>query len=141
MQKQNCDMFLDLVSSQAYRESKTLSEKEILCINGGKLEVVTLACGLVVGRNSLFAFTPVTVKFLISQLTNDAISYNALKYLEELIGKIPIVHIDDVCEAHIFSMENSSINGRFLCVNSYVSSYEIASYFVKNHPQFRVHKE
>lgn len=35
--------------------------------------------------------------------------------------RIPLVHVDDVCEAHIFCMQNTSINGRFLCASSFIS--------------------
>ncbi|KAL5572075.1 hypothetical protein UlMin_021672 [Ulmus minor] len=103
---------------KAYEDSKTLTEKELLSFenkNGGGLEVVTLVCGLV-GGDTLLSFTP-------------------------LNGKIPIVHIQDVCEAHIFCMENPSLKGRFLCASSFISSIEIAAYYQENYPKFHVEKE
>ncbi|XP_061998724.1 NADPH HC-toxin reductase 1-like [Rosa rugosa] len=127
-----------------YEDSKTLAEKEILSyVNHNKrsgLEIVSLACGLV-GGDSLPSFTPVTVACLVSQLTNSANEYNCLRFLEELLGKIPIVHIDDVCDAHIFCMESPSINGRFLCTRSYVSSAQIASYYQQYYPELEVKQE
>ena len=102
--------------------------------------MLTLVCGLV-GGDTLLPYTPATLAVFVSQLTNHEIHYNSLKYLEELLGKIPIVHIDDVCEAHIFCMENHSILGRLLCASSYISSAEIASYYQQNYPQYHVQKE
>ncbi|CAN6710831.1 unnamed protein product [Malus baccata var. baccata] len=128
---------------KAYVDSKTLAEREILSYgnqkNGG-LEVVTLACGLV-GGDALLPFTSSSVAVFISQLTNSATEYQLLRFLEELVGKIPIVHIDDVCDAHIFCMEKPSISGRFLCASSYVSSAEIATYYQQNYPIFQVKPE
>ncbi|KAM6600256.1 hypothetical protein CsatA_019865 [Cannabis sativa] len=130
---------------KAYQESKTLAEKEVLSFekeNAGNIpmEVVTLACGLV-GGESVQRSAGDTLKVIVSQLTNNQDYNKSLKYLEELIGKIPIVHIDDVCEAHIFCMENPSIHARVLCASDFVSSSEIASYFAQNCPEFDVKQQ
>ncbi|KAF4384598.1 NADPH HC-toxin reductase 1 [Cannabis sativa] len=126
----------------AYLYSKTISEKELLSMGNkdGGLEVVTLACGLV-GGDTLLPMVPFSVAMFYSHLKNNPILYNSLRYLEELLGKVPIIHIEDVCEALIFSMENPSVRGRYLCASAYVSSAEIASYYQQNHPQFHVNKE
>ncbi|GMQ05679.1 hypothetical protein CsSME_00050610 [Camellia sinensis var. sinensis] len=46
-------------------------------------------------------------------------SYNEIEYSKlevvKLLGSVPLLHIDDVCEAHIFCMEKKSLRGRFLC--------------------------
>ena len=102
--------------------------------------MVTLPLG-VVGGDTFQSFTPLSVALFISSLTNGEFTYQALRFLEELVGKLPIVHIDDVCEAHIFCMEQPSIRGRFLCANSYVSSSEIADYYRKNYPEHHVKQE
>ncbi|KAJ7962539.1 Anthocyanidin reductase-like [Quillaja saponaria] len=129
-----------------YTGSKTLAEKEILSYgnngNGGGLEVVTLACGLV-GGDMLFSSTSTlqTLSIFISQLTDNTDAYYTLRFLEDLDGKVPIVHVDDVCEAHIFCMENPSITGRYLCASSYVSTAEIANYYLQNYPEIHVKRE
>ncbi|BFG22126.1 hypothetical protein CerSpe_084000 [Prunus speciosa] len=131
------------VHLKAYVDSKTLAEREILSYGNSKnagLEVVTLACGLV-GGDALLSFTPLSVAVFICQLTSSAIEYQSLRFLEELLGKIPVIHIDDVCDAHIFCIENPSINGRFLCASSFVSSAEIASYYQQHYPKFQVKPE
>ncbi|CBI40492.3 unnamed protein product, partial [Vitis vinifera] len=113
-----------------YAHSKTVAEKEILSHGENKtggLEVVSLAYGLV-GGETLLPYTPESVDLFISQLTDHENRYQALKFLEELLGKVPIIHIDDVCEAHIFCIEKPSINGRFLCASSSISSAKITNY-------------
>ncbi|KAA8516154.1 hypothetical protein F0562_019333 [Nyssa sinensis] len=63
---------------QEYTQAKTLAEKEVLRFgnekNGGLMEVVTLGCGLV-GEEAHLSWTPSSVAVFISQLTNDANSY------------------------------------------------------------------
>lgn len=127
-----------------YTYSKTLSEKHVLSYgndeNGGGLEVVTLPCGLV-GGDTLQSSTPVSGVVCIAQIMQDARAYISLKFLKKLLGKIPLVHIDDVCEAHIFCMESTSISGRFLCASSYISLEEMANHFALHYPEFNVKQE
>lgn len=128
-----------------YTQAKTQAEKEILNTmndddDANGLEVVTLACGLV-GGNTHLSYIPETVGFFVAHITDDAISYQALKFLEELIGKLPVVHVEDVCRAHIFCIETPSIKGRFLCASSYIPIAEIAKYYHENYPKFNVKKE
>ncbi|KAK2419378.1 putative anthocyanidin reductase [Trifolium repens] len=124
---------------------KTVTEKYMLSCgnneNGGGLEVVTLLCG-VVGGDTLQPFTPGSVGICISQITGNANGCKSLEFVQKFLGKIPLVHVDDVCEAHIFCMEStSSINGRFLCASSYVSLKEIANHYVLHHSEFTVNQK
>ncbi|KAG8477484.1 hypothetical protein CXB51_030217 [Gossypium anomalum] len=100
----------------AYASSKAASEKELLRYNGA-IEIVSLALGLV-GGGALLSTMPGSVNVLISQVTNNKAVYNTLRFLEELLGKVPFLHVED-----------PSINGRFLCATAYLSSAEIASHY------------
>ncbi|KAK7338035.1 hypothetical protein VNO77_18632 [Canavalia gladiata] len=125
-----------------YTDSKTRAEKEILSYGKGEngcggLEVVSLACGIV-GGETFLNFTPLSAAVLISQVKDNEATWHSLKFLEELDGKIPVVHIDDVCEAHIFCAENPSTKGRFLVASSYVSSADIAHHFFQTYPEFHL---
>ncbi|PSS11325.1 Anthocyanidin reductase [Actinidia chinensis var. chinensis] len=124
--------------TMAYTISKTLAEQEVLSYNeieNGKLEVVSLACGLV-GGDTLLSYVPASVAVAISQLTGNLSYYNSLRFLQELLGSIPLVHIDDVCEAHIFCMEikQQSLRGRFLCAAVDPTIQEMAKYYQQNYP-------
>ncbi|XP_039048055.1 putative anthocyanidin reductase [Hibiscus syriacus] len=124
-----------------YTVSKTLAEKELLNSEKyGELEVVTLACGIV-GGDTVLSYTPTSVAVFLSQLTNNTFTDQFLKYTEEIQGKLPIVHINDVCEAHIFCMENPSMSGRFLIANSFISAAELARCFQLHYPEFNVKAE
>ncbi|XP_050228303.1 putative anthocyanidin reductase [Mercurialis annua] len=126
-----------------YTKGKTLAEKEILKYNnmeldGAKFEVVTLACGLV-GGDTVLSYLPITIEVICSQILESLFGYNhGLRFMQQVLGSIPMVHIDDVCEAHIFCMENPEVNGRFLCAVANPTSRDIALYFQQHHPQFKI---
>ncbi|KAI5329140.1 hypothetical protein L3X38_028537 [Prunus dulcis] len=129
--------------SMDYIKSKTLAEKAVLSYNdidNGKLEVVTLPCGLV-GGETLLSYLSGSVRVVISQLTGDSFGYNLLKLMQEVNGSVPLVHIEDVCQAHIFCMEQPSMRGRFCCAVSSPNIKEIASYFQENYPEHKIAKE
>lgn len=131
---------------QGYVDSKSATERELLEFGarqvqegGGGLEVVTLACGLIVG-DTLHCCAAETTIITFSQFIHQDDAqpfYHALRFLEELDGKVPLVHIHDVCDAHIFCMEQSSLHGRFLCASSFLSSSDIATYYRLHHPQLQ----
>uniref|UniRef100_A0A2P2JUR3 NAD-dependent epimerase/dehydratase domain-containing protein n=1 Tax=Rhizophora mucronata TaxID=61149 RepID=A0A2P2JUR3_RHIMU len=123
-----------------YTRAKTLAEKEALSYNeidDAKLEVVTLACGLV-GGETLLSSVPMSVQAILSQVTGNPFGYEALRYIEELLGSVPLVHIDDVCEAHVFAMEKPSMKGRFLCAVTSPTVREMANYYEENYSDIKI---
>ncbi|KAH7841249.1 hypothetical protein Vadar_027564 [Vaccinium darrowii] len=115
----------------AYTKSKTLAEMEVLRYNeigNGELEVVSLLCGLVGGDNTLLSYLPASVAVIVSQITGDLTSYGSLRFIHELLGSIPLAHIDDVREAHIFCIEKESLRGRFLCTSADPILKDMANY-------------
>jgi nucleoside-diphosphate-sugar epimerase len=128
---------------QGYTKSKTLAEKEMLNYNeydNGRLEVVTLACGLV-GGETLLPHISSSSETMVSLLTGNSFFLNALKFLQELLGSIPLVHIEDVCRAHIFCMEKPSMKGRFLCAATNPTIREIAIYLQEKFSEYQIAKE
>lgn len=130
-------------SVRAYTSSKTLAEKEILSYNTNEsnsetgLEVVSLACALV-GGDTILSYVPDSMGVILSPLLGDSLIasayYKSLQYLQELLGCVPLVHIEDVCQAHVFCMEKPSLKGRFLCSNADPTIQEITEYFKNNNP-------
>lgn len=120
--------------------SKTLAEKQVLSYNGRGIQVVSLVCGLV-GGDTVQSSMSESMGALISQALNDKSRYKVLRFLEELLGKVPILHIQDSTEAHIFSMENSHINGRFLCASDFLRSAEIGNLIQKRRPNISIPQE
>lgn len=116
-----------------------MAEKEILSYNTIEsnsetgLEVVSLVCALV-GGDTILPYVPVSISVILSPLLGDSLSsyYKSLQHLQELLGCVPLVHIEDVCEAHVFCMEKPSLKGRFICSNADPTVQEITEYFKKN---------
>lgn len=121
-------------------KSKTQSEKELLRYNG-EIEIVSIALGLV-GGSTIRSALPDSLRVLIAQATNDRVQYRVLRILEEVVGKVPVVHIEDVCEAHIFCItKEHSISGRFLCASDYVKTADIAHRIKKSFPAIHIPEE
>ncbi|WCJ37104.1 NAD(P)-binding Rossmann-fold superfamily protein [Euphorbia peplus] len=118
--------------------AKTLAEKEVLkAQDDEKLDVVTLAVGLVGGETCL-STVPMSLDLMISQVKGNEFGYNGMMFIQQLLGSVPIVHIDDVSEAHIFCMENPSIKGRFICAGATPTTKDLSAYFTLNYPEFKI---
>jgi nucleoside-diphosphate-sugar epimerase len=120
-----------------------LAEKEVLKYNeyeNSSLEVVTLPCGLV-GGETLLPYVPGSVEAIISPLTGNLFWFNAFKFLQEVWGSIALVHIEDICQAHIFCMEKPSMKGRFICAATNPTISQIAVYFQEKFPEYEIAKE
>lgn len=128
---------------QAYTKSKTLAGKEVLKYNeieNSRLEVVSLDCAVVAGETILPSI-PMSMLMVIAPLLGDQQAFFCLKFLQELLGIVPLVHIDDACEALIFCAEKQSMKGRFLCSAAAVSVQEISAYFQENYPEWEIAEE
>ncbi|KAL0925179.1 hypothetical protein M5K25_003491 [Dendrobium thyrsiflorum] len=129
---------------QDYISSKTSTEKEILAYNtkGEKrrIKVVRLVCALV-GGNGILEYIPGSISVIISPLSGQRLRYKQLKLLQEMLGSVPLVHIDDVCEAHIFCIEKDIISERFMCVSQWPMMQEIVDYYEFKFPNAQVLKE
>jgi len=126
-----------------YVWSKSLSEKELLRYNDEcsreirALEVVTLACALV-GGDTIQTYLWSSIPVIVAPLTGQAIYHNSLLFLQALLGSVPLAHIEDVCDAHVFCMEQASMAGRFLCAAGYPSMRNIVDHFAAKHPDLKI---
>ncbi|KAJ3701118.1 hypothetical protein LUZ61_004823 [Rhynchospora tenuis] len=128
----------------AYTSSKTLSEKALLDYNhhkkGNSFAVVSLSIGLV-GGETILSSLPGSVSVIVSPLTGVMICYTQLKMFQKLLGSVPLVHVDDVCESLIFCMEKPSMAGRFICVAAYPSMKDIVEIYRDAFPEICVIKD
>ncbi|KAF7007663.1 hypothetical protein CFC21_022582 [Triticum aestivum] len=131
----------------AYVSSKTISEEELLKYNddffeGRAFDVVVLVCGLV-GGDTILPYISDSLHVMLSPLTGIEIYHNSLKFLQALLGSVPLVHVDDVCEAHVFCMEKSSdvVGGRYLCTTAHTNMHDILEHYARMHPELERIKE
>ncbi|KAL9673675.1 hypothetical protein QQ045_029936 [Rhodiola kirilowii] len=101
------------------------------------IEVVSLVAGLT-GGDTILGSAAGSLKILLSQIRRDEATYGSLRFIEEVDGKVPVVHVEDVCNAHIYCMENPSISGRFLCANGYIKTTEISDFCAKHYPSIHI---
>lgn len=117
-----------------YCISKTLAEKAAIeyGLNSGQMEVVTIGPGYVGGPAIISTF-PYSCGEILSPITGN---YEGLKLNESLLGSVPLVHIDDLCEAHIFLMEQQKVQGRHICCVSSLTVSQLIAFIHKLHPHF-----
>lgn len=128
----------------AYIPSKTLSEKELLKHNSEgestAFDVVVLLCGLV-GGDALLPYVPDSMQVVISPLTGIGPYHGSLKFMQALLGSVPLVHVDDVCEAHVFCMDSAKVSaggGRFLCATARPNMEDIVKHYAAKHPELKL---
>ncbi|KAM0822557.1 hypothetical protein ACQ4PT_060048 [Festuca glaucescens] len=134
-------------SSKAYVSSKALSDKELLKHNDSSsavsaarsFDVVVLLCGLI-GGDTILPYTPDSMHNMLSPLTGVEVYHNNLRFLQSLLGSVPLVHVDDVCEAHVFCMERSSdiAGGRYLCAAVYPNMQDILEHYAAKQPELKL---
>eukprot|EP00253_Pinus_taeda_P010721 PITA_10721 len=117
-----------------YYLSKTMAEKAAIeyGLKSDQMEVVTIAPAFVCGPAIISKF-PQSCGAILGPITGN---YEALKLSESFLGSIPLVHIDDVCEAHIFLMEQPNVHGRHICSVCYFTVSQLARFIHKRYPHF-----
>ncbi|KAG4385625.1 hypothetical protein GLYMA_12G137001v4 [Glycine max] len=56
-----------------------------------------------------------SVKVLLSPLTGETEYFKILSAVNARMGSIALVHIEDICSAHIFLTEHAKAEGRYKC--------------------------
>lgn len=118
-----------------YYVAKTLAEQAALRygIDHG-IEVVTIAPSLVAGPSLTPAF-PWSIAQTLVPITGNEQFYGYIKELQWLMGSVVLVHIEDLCSAHIFLMEHPFAKGRYICSSEALSLREIEDFCHKRYPQ------
>ncbi|XP_062178699.1 NADPH HC-toxin reductase 1-like [Phragmites australis] len=138
----NIDYPLRSTHFDNYVLSKLQSEKELLSYNDGEspaFEVVTLPLGLVAG-DTVLRRAPETLENAVSPVSRNEAHFGLPRLLQSLLGSVPLVHVDDVCEALVFCMERPSIAGRFLCAAAYPTIHDIVDHYANKFPHVDVLK-
>lgn len=129
---------------QAYVSCKVLSEKELLKYNDSPsraFDVVSVLLGLVGGDTAL-PYVPGSMQAMLSPFTGDEVSHNSLKFIQALCGAVPLVHVDDACEAHAFFIDDcpavAPVAGRFLCAAGHPNMRDVVDHYARQHPELRL---
>ena len=64
----------------------------------------------------------------------DSELYGILSAVNARIRSIAVVHIENVCDAHIFLMEYDEAQGRYICATQSCSMSELVLYLAQSFP-------
>uniref|UniRef100_A0A1D1YQ36 Flavanone 4-reductase n=1 Tax=Anthurium amnicola TaxID=1678845 RepID=A0A1D1YQ36_9ARAE len=115
-----------------YVVGKTLAEKaawEFAREKGG-VQLVTVVPSLVVGA-FISSAASLSMSMALALITGDKSHYQALK-------QIPLVHLDDLCNAHIFLLEQPEADGRYICSSHDTTIFQLADMMRKRYPDYHV---
>ncbi|KAL2331555.1 hypothetical protein Fmac_019136 [Flemingia macrophylla] len=79
------------------------------------IDLVSVVTTAVAGKFFTANNVPPSVKVLLSPITGETEFLKLLSAVSERVGSISAVHIEDICSAHIFLMEHSKAEGRYIC--------------------------
>ncbi|KAL2943897.1 Dihydroflavonol 4-reductase [Bienertia sinuspersici] len=109
------DVWNKRASGWVYVLSKLVSEEaafKFATENG--LNLVSIITTTVAGP-FLTSTTPTSIRVLLSPITGDPELFPILGAGNARMGSISLVHIEDICNAHIFLMEHPKAEGKYMC--------------------------
>ncbi|KAL4619179.1 hypothetical protein ACB092_06G061000 [Castanea dentata] len=98
-----------------YVLSKLLSEEAAFKFaNENGIDLVSVITTTVGGPFLTFD-VPSSIRVLLSPITGDPELFGILSAVNTRMGSISLVHIEDLCSAHMFLMEHAKAEGRYIC--------------------------
>ncbi|KAF5202457.1 Dihydroflavonol 4-reductase [Thalictrum thalictroides] len=114
-----------------YFVSKTLAEKAAWeFAEQNNIDFISIIPTLVVGP-FLTSSMPPSLITALSPITRNEAHYSILK-------QIQLVHIDDLCNAHIFLFEHPEAKGRYICSTYNATIMDVANLLRNKFPEYNV---
>ncbi|KAJ4963999.1 hypothetical protein NE237_023938 [Protea cynaroides] len=114
-----------------YFVSKTLAEKAAFEFAGeNNIDFISIIPSLVVGPFIMSSMPPSNLTALALILGNEA-HYSILK-------QHALVHLDDLCNAHIFLLEHPKAEGRYICSMRDTTIFELANLLRERYPEYNI---
>ncbi|KAH9326903.1 hypothetical protein KI387_007081, partial [Taxus chinensis] len=122
-----------------YFVSKTLAEQTAVSFAAEhNIDVVTIGPSAV-GGPFITPYIPSSIQTLLSFLPgNEELLMSISRSIMSAFGTFPVVHINDVCNAHIFLMEQPAAQGRYLCSAHTLSVKEITEFLTNRYPELKI---
>ncbi|KAJ0984452.1 hypothetical protein J5N97_002808 [Dioscorea zingiberensis] len=113
-------------SGWVYVLSKLVTEEKALQFAKEKgIDLVSIIPPTVAGP-FLTPDVPTSIQVLLSPITGDRKMLSILDAVNARLGSISLVHIEDICNAHIFLMEKVAAEGRYICSASTCAMSQLA---------------
>nr|AGJ50590.1 DFR1 [Tulipa fosteriana]AGL98405.1 dihydroflavonol 4-reductase [Tulipa fosteriana] len=117
-----------------YFVSKTLAEKAAWeFAKENDIQLISIIPTLVVGPFISTSMPPSMITAL-SLITGNDSHYSILK-------QIQLVHLDDLCVAHIFLFEKPEASGRYICSSYDTTIWDLAKFMKDRYPQYAIPQE
>ncbi|KAI4333794.1 hypothetical protein L6164_018556 [Bauhinia variegata] len=121
-------------SGWVYALSKLLTEEaafEFAKENGIDLvSVITTT----VGGPFFTVDVPSSAKVLMSPITGENEYFKILSAVNARMGSMALVHIEDICSAHMFLMEHAKAEGRYICCSQSCTLSKLVSLLARDYP-------
>ncbi|KAK9285802.1 hypothetical protein L1049_025003 [Liquidambar formosana] len=114
-----------------YFASKTLAEKAAWkAAKENNIDFISIVPTLVVGPFIMPTMPPSLITAL-SPITGNEAHYSILKQCQ-------YVHLDDLCNAHIYLFEHPKAEGRYICSSHNATIYDVSKMIREKYPQYNV---
>uniref|UniRef100_A0ACD5ZD04 Uncharacterized protein n=1 Tax=Avena sativa TaxID=4498 RepID=A0ACD5ZD04_AVESA len=80
---------------------------------------------------------PTSVQLLLSPVTRDPKLSALLASVHARFGCVPLAHVQDACDAHVFLMDAPAAHGRYLCAGGSHPMTHIARLLSSSYPPFK----
>nr|ABK27038.1 unknown [Picea sitchensis] len=124
-----------------YAEAKTLAEKAALQFGkeNPSLAVVSIVLPIVAGT-SRTSTAPFSIHMVLSLITGNPQLYGSLLQARDgfLGDSVSLIHVQDVCNAHVFLMEHPTAEGRYICCGNATTIPELAHLISEHYPQYTI---
>ncbi|XP_022753184.1 putative anthocyanidin reductase [Durio zibethinus] len=125
-------------SGWVYALSKLLTEEAAFKFaNENGIDLVSVITTTVAGP-FLTTTIPSSIHVLLSPVTGDPKYFQILSAVNARMGSVALVHIEDVCSAHIFLMEQARAEGRFICCVCSSPMSELINRFAQEYPSSNI---
>ncbi|KAH1121032.1 hypothetical protein J1N35_004192 [Gossypium stocksii] len=136
---ESCQTTIDHVlnakaSGWVYVLSKLLTEEAAFKFaNENAIDLVSVITTTVAGP-FLTTTIPSSIQVLLSPITGDPKYLSILSAVNARMGSIALVHIEDICSAHIFLMEHDRAEGKYICCACSSPMYELINHLAQENP-------
>ncbi|XP_038691693.1 putative anthocyanidin reductase isoform X2 [Tripterygium wilfordii] len=121
-------------SGWVYVLSKLLSEEAAFRFaNENGIDLVSVITTTVAGP-FLTPSVPSSIQVLFSPITGDCKFFSILSAVNTRMGSLALVHIEDICNAHIFLMENARAEGEYICCTGSCVMSELLDLLAQEYP-------
>ncbi|XP_044491870.1 putative anthocyanidin reductase [Mangifera indica] len=127
-------------SGWVYVLSKLLTEQAAFeFAKENNIDLVSVITTTVAGP-FLTSSVPSSIRVLLSPITGDSKFISILSAVNTRMGSVALVHIEDICNAHIFLMGNARAEGRYMCCAKSCLMSELVKHLNRVYPSSNLQK-